>query len=229
MGAVDRESHPERDDAAVVCRSAIRTLLQRSLAHSATDFDDAGVGRKPALRRAIRMMRPRHRSWTEGWNIAKPDLVLPMPKPVAIPANGDVEYTYEIVPTHFSEDKWMQMAEVHPSSPQICASCRGLHSAAGFQVVATRAGRRAVHGFDAQRSAGSAGGAWNHQRLVAGVRAGQFAGPLAGWDGEVRSGGIGPGVPDSLHDERHARAATRPASDWYLQSRRRRSASSRCS
>jgi len=56
--------------------------------------------------------------WNEGWSIAKPDLVLPMPKPVAIPADGDVEYTYEIVPTHFTEDKWIQMAEVHPSSPQ---------------------------------------------------------------------------------------------------------------
>ena len=56
--------------------------------------------------------------WTEGWNIAKPDVVLAMPRPVAIPANGDVEYTYEIVPTHFAEDKWIQMAEVHPSSPQ---------------------------------------------------------------------------------------------------------------
>jgi hypothetical protein len=41
-----------------------------------------------------------------------------MPKPVTIPADGDVEYTYEIVPTHFAEDKWIQMAEVHPSSPQ---------------------------------------------------------------------------------------------------------------
>lgn len=41
-----------------------------------------------------------------------------MPKPVRIPAGGDVEYTYEIVPTHFTEDKWVQMAEVHPSSPQ---------------------------------------------------------------------------------------------------------------
>jgi hypothetical protein len=56
--------------------------------------------------------------WAEGWNIAKPDLILPMPKPVTIPASGDVEYTYEIVPTHFVEDKWIQMAEVHPSSPQ---------------------------------------------------------------------------------------------------------------
>ena len=28
-----------------------------------------------------------------------------------------MEYTYEIVATHFAEDKWVQMAEVRPSSP----------------------------------------------------------------------------------------------------------------
>ena len=39
-----------------------------------------------------------------------------MPQPVAIPATGDVEYTYEIVPTEFTEDKWVQMSEVRPSS-----------------------------------------------------------------------------------------------------------------
>jgi len=40
-----------------------------------------------------------------------------MPRPVQIPAQGEVEYTYEIVPTHFAEDKWVQMVEVRPSSP----------------------------------------------------------------------------------------------------------------
>jgi hypothetical protein len=54
--------------------------------------------------------------FAEGWNIAPPDLVLTMPQPVAIPAEGDVEYTYEIVPTNFAEDKWIQMSEVRPSS-----------------------------------------------------------------------------------------------------------------
>jgi mono/diheme cytochrome c family protein len=56
--------------------------------------------------------------WSAGWNIETPDLVLRMPTPVRIPAAGDVEYTYEIVPIHFHEDKWVQMIEVHPSSPQ---------------------------------------------------------------------------------------------------------------
>jgi hypothetical protein len=54
--------------------------------------------------------------WAKGWNIPQPDLILKMPKPVAIPASGDVEYTYEIVPTNFAEDRWVQMSEVRPSS-----------------------------------------------------------------------------------------------------------------
>ncbi len=55
-------------------------------------------------------------AWTEGWNIPHPDLVLAMPKPVSIPARGDIEYTYEIVPTDFSEDRWVQISEIRPSS-----------------------------------------------------------------------------------------------------------------
>jgi hypothetical protein len=40
-----------------------------------------------------------------------------MPKPVTLPAQGEVEYTYEIVPTHFAEDRWVQMSEFRPGSP----------------------------------------------------------------------------------------------------------------
>jgi mono/diheme cytochrome c family protein len=54
--------------------------------------------------------------WTKGWNIPQPDRIITMPKPVAIPAHGDVDYTYEIVPTNFAQDEWIQMSEVRPSS-----------------------------------------------------------------------------------------------------------------
>jgi len=54
--------------------------------------------------------------WVDGWNIPQPDAILQMPQPVAIPAQGDVLYTYEIVPTGFAQDKWVQMSEVRPSS-----------------------------------------------------------------------------------------------------------------
>jgi hypothetical protein len=53
---------------------------------------------------------------TDGWNIPSPDMVFEMPKPVPLPSKGDIDYTYEIVPTHFREDRWVQMAELRPSS-----------------------------------------------------------------------------------------------------------------
>jgi mono/diheme cytochrome c family protein len=59
---------------------------------------------------------PARRKWTDGWSIPQPDLVMKMPKPVRIPAKGEIEYTYEIVPTHFAEDRWVQMSELRPSS-----------------------------------------------------------------------------------------------------------------
>jgi len=57
---------------------------------------------------------PHH--WAEGWSIPQPDLEMKMTQPVKLPASGDVDYTYEIVPTHFTEDRWVQMAEVLPSA-----------------------------------------------------------------------------------------------------------------
>jgi hypothetical protein len=58
---------------------------------------------------------PPPRVWAESWTIPKPDLVLKMPRPVPIPASGDIAYTYEIVPTRFTEGRWIQMSEVLPS------------------------------------------------------------------------------------------------------------------
>ena len=60
---------------------------------------------------------PPPRKWVEGWNIPQPDLVVKMPTPVKLPSRGEVEYTYEIVPTHFTEDRWVQMSEFRPGSP----------------------------------------------------------------------------------------------------------------
>jgi len=62
---------------------------------------------------------PQLKLWNvNGWNIPQPDRVVQMPKPVRIPARGDVEYTYQIVPTGFTEDKWVRMSELKPSSRQ---------------------------------------------------------------------------------------------------------------
>jgi hypothetical protein len=56
--------------------------------------------------------------WSGGWNIPQPDAVVKMPVPVNIPPAGDVEYTYEIVPMGFTEDKWVAASQILPSGPQ---------------------------------------------------------------------------------------------------------------
>lgn len=53
-------------------------------------------------------------AYTEGWNIGKPDLVVTLPKPFKIPAKGTVDYTYVVIPTGFTEDKWVQAVEYRP-------------------------------------------------------------------------------------------------------------------
>jgi len=60
--------------------------------------------------------RPPTRQWTEGWNIANPDAVFAMPHAFALPPSGDVEYQYIVIPTGFTEDKWVRDAELRPGN-----------------------------------------------------------------------------------------------------------------
>jgi hypothetical protein len=62
---------------------------------------------------------PKPRQWEEGWNIPKPDLVLQIAKPFAIPASGTVDYHYVVLPTKFTEDKWVRMSETRPTDRSV--------------------------------------------------------------------------------------------------------------
>jgi hypothetical protein len=53
--------------------------------------------------------------WVEGWQIGKPDLIIELPKKFEISASGVIDYQHVIVPTGFTEDKWIQAAEVRPT------------------------------------------------------------------------------------------------------------------
>ncbi len=59
---------------------------------------------------------PKPLEFTEGWNIGKPDLVFEMPEAFDVPASGTIEYQYVILPYKFTEDRWVQMAEVRPGN-----------------------------------------------------------------------------------------------------------------
>jgi hypothetical protein len=58
---------------------------------------------------------PAPRKFTDGWNISKPDLIVKMPIAYEVPAKGEIEYTYFVVPSGFTEDRWVQQVEVRPS------------------------------------------------------------------------------------------------------------------
>jgi hypothetical protein len=58
---------------------------------------------------------PKTRTWVDGWNISKPDAIVEMPQAVHVPASGEVEYQYIVVPTGFTEDKWISQVEIRPS------------------------------------------------------------------------------------------------------------------
>jgi Copper type II ascorbate-dependent monooxygenase, C-terminal domain len=61
---------------------------------------------------------PAPKKWSDRWTIPVPDLEIKMAEPVSIPATGDVDYTYEILPTHFKEGRWVQASEILPGLPE---------------------------------------------------------------------------------------------------------------
>jgi hypothetical protein len=50
--------------------------------------------------------------FADGWNIGKPDVIFKLPEAFPVPATGVVDYKYFNVQTNFTEDKWIQAAEV---------------------------------------------------------------------------------------------------------------------
>src|SRR5262249_39317027 len=52
----------------------------------------------------------------EGWAMGKPDLIVALPKPEDVPAEGVVEYRYVLVDPQITEDRWVQEVELRPTS-----------------------------------------------------------------------------------------------------------------
>ena len=57
-------------------------------------------------------------AFENGWNI-KPDVIVEMPKPFEVPAQGTVNYKYILVKTNFKEDMWVVAAEMRPGDPTV--------------------------------------------------------------------------------------------------------------
>jgi hypothetical protein len=71
---------------------------------------DAGAPRGDA---ADRVEPPK---FEPGWVLGRPDAVIAMEEDHDVPAEGTIPYKYFTVPTNFTEDKWIQAAEIRPGN-----------------------------------------------------------------------------------------------------------------
>jgi hypothetical protein len=55
----------------------------------------------------------------EGWRIPKPDVVIEMPNDFKVPASGTLGLQHIVVASGFTEDRWVQCAEVRPGNPAL--------------------------------------------------------------------------------------------------------------
>jgi hypothetical protein len=62
---------------------------------------------------------PPQPTFTEGWKIGKPDLVIQIPEEHTVAANAPDEYVYFRVPSNFKEDVWVQSVELRPGNRKV--------------------------------------------------------------------------------------------------------------
>jgi mono/diheme cytochrome c family protein len=87
---------------------------------------------------------PKPIHWVDGWSIGQPEMVFEVPTDFHVPVSGIVPYQYAIVPTHFTKDTWVRLAEVRPGDREhahhIVVSAR-----TGFELARRRTHGRSVH------------------------------------------------------------------------------------
>jgi peroxiredoxin len=62
-------------------------------------------------------------TFTDGWNIGTPDVVLGMPEAFPVPAEGVIEYQYVEVDHGAAVDRWVHAAEVRPGNRAVVHHC----------------------------------------------------------------------------------------------------------
>jgi hypothetical protein len=70
---------------------------------------------------------PQPLKFSEEWVIGKPDLILELPKPFEIPEKGTIPYQYVLIPSGFTDDKWVQAVEVRPSNRTVVHHINASH------------------------------------------------------------------------------------------------------
>ena len=89
-----------------------------------------------------RRQLPQPRRFEEGWQIGKPDLILPMrKKPFRVKATGSIPYQYFHVDPGFKTDRWVKAAECRPGNRSVVH-----HIIVGVEGEGEFGNRRGIHG-----------------------------------------------------------------------------------
>jgi hypothetical protein len=62
--------------------------------------------------------KPAPLNFQDGWNL-KPDMIVEMPQDFKLPATGTINYQFIRVKAAFTEDVWVQSAEMRPGNPAV--------------------------------------------------------------------------------------------------------------
>ena len=76
------------------------------------DIDTIGAWVREGSKEGDPKHLPPAPNFVEGWNIGQPDVVLSMIQEYSIPPGGVIPYKYFVVPTNFTEDRFVQFAEI---------------------------------------------------------------------------------------------------------------------
>jgi len=57
--------------------------------------------------------------WVEGWQLGKPDLVITMPEPYLLPANGKDVYRNFVIPIPVDQTRFVEAVEFRPGNPKV--------------------------------------------------------------------------------------------------------------
>jgi mono/diheme cytochrome c family protein len=129
---------------------------------------------------------PKAPTFTSGWALGTPDLVLKLPSAVAVPADGPDTYRNVLLPVNLPDDRWIRAIEFRPSARRVVHHMLLFATPAGVTVGADEAipglgGGGAGRGRAAGR--GAARGQLGRGRGLAALagEAGAAFGGLGGW------------------------------------------------
>jgi mono/diheme cytochrome c family protein len=102
-------------------------------------------------------------SFTDGWQLGEPDLVLEMPAAYEVPASGPDSFRNFVIPTGVTEDKWIRAIEYRPSARTVVH--HAVFAAVPGGSLANRDGLDGRPGFGGLSAVGLVGGGQDSRGL----------------------------------------------------------------